>query len=622
MSTMLIALNATREIGQFLGDQLCSIKAAWLFAQNHPCDRYLMAVSPSNEQHFMWQKFIDTFNVELIEDSFIPGNMDQRFAAWSKWHKEREINGIKFDIYKELYRRIDGSHRQRLLCGGEKGLQRKNIFEYFYYGQEEVRLPVVGSDEFDDTLIYHPPLKAERDAFIAPYAKCQGNHVFTFSYWEKVVGILLDSGITVTINHNGHFAEHFAGHPLYRKAYPSFNELVDEVCRHKIVACGNTGVGWVAGACGVPLMAMQPINSNMPDYRYELCGVKSLVELIDQPDAEYCARRLIEEVNRTVVLTTGCYDVLHAGHIRHLEESRLMGTRLVVALNSDLSVKRLKGNDRPLNPQNQRKKVLESIRFVDEVRIFDGDTAIDIIEQVRPMVITNGCDHKVTEIVGKDFVEQYGGRVAVTGGTRETSSTQTIAKILKISEVLKIVTDAASCSVNPVSKLKLLADQFRSVSSLSGDVAELGTYRGGCGMILRRLAQDKELHLFDTWQGNPFDDPLCHHRKGEWIATLAEARSLIGDGPFTHYHIGTFPETAEDLKDKQFCFVYVDPDTYQSVSDAIEFFWPRMVYGGKMMFDDYGWHACAGVEKAVNEHFTESQRVVYQEQFTCVVVKK
>lgn len=624
MTTHLISFNGTTDIGQFLGDQLCSIKAAYLLAQNYPCDKLMLAMSPSNQLHFFWQKFIDDFDVEVVYDTFHPGNMDQRFQAWDLWRHSGDIEGRKFDRYFELYRRIDGAKRQAALCGGEKGLCRKNIFEYFYYGQAgEIAEPIKNGEFYDSSMIYHPTYPADRGVFVAPYAKCQGNHVFTLDgYWPRVVKKLIDHGVSVTVNFNGHFCQELEGHPLYRKIYPDFKGMLDEVCRHKIVACGNTGVGWVAAAAGVPLMGMQPANSNMPDYRYETCGVKSLVEIIDQPDSDYCARRLAEEVNRVVVFTTGCYDIIHAGHIRHLEESRALGTKLIVGLNSDASVKRIKGDDRPVNNQNQRATVLQSIRYVDEVRLFDGENALDIIKELKPDVVTNGCDHKQEEVVGKEFVEQYGGRVIITGGTRDQSSTKIIAAVVRIGDVLKAVQDGSSMSLNPWSKLKLLADQFMTVSSLPGDVADLGAYRGGTSLILKRLASHKDLHLFDTWEGNPYQDPLCHHGKGDWKADLGACKAFVGEDERTHYHAGVFPDSARELNGRMFCFALIDPDTYPAVRDAIEWFWPRMVQGGKLFFDDYDWPACAGVKKAIDEIFPSEQQVVYPASHTCVVIKK
>lgn len=626
--TLLIAFNGTTETGQFMGDQICSIKAAYMFFEQVKPDRVLLAVSPSNEMHFLWLKFIETTQADVVYDNFHPGNMEHRFEAWTRWRNERVIDGRRFDVYRELYRRIDGAQRQNQLCGGEKGLGRRNIFEYFYFGQEDAPEPSPGGDWFDDSLIWHPNHPADRGVFLAPYAKCQGNSTFTFDYWTAVVHKLIEAGVSVTVNHNGPFCETLNNHPLYRKVYPPFKGIFDEIKRHKIVTCGNTGIGWMAFACGAPVIAHQPFNSNMPDYRYELCGCRSLVEIIEthgpeeKPDPTYCARRLVEEVNRVTVLTTGCFDVIHAGHIRHLEESRALGTRLIVALNSDSSVKKLKGEGRPVNKQNDRAAVLQAIRHVDEVRVFDGDDALALIKEVKPDVLTNGCDHKLDEIVGKEFVEGRGGKVVITGGERGQTTTKIVNFVAKQADVLKACADAGAVSVNPHGKLRLLATEFLSVCNLPGDAADLGAYRGGTSLIMRRLAPNKDLHLFDTWEGNPHDDELCHHKKGEWKADLAECKRLVGEDERTRYYQGVFPPDGFMKPLVPFCFVYVDMDTYQSTRDAIRFFWPRLVQGGKMFFDDYAWEPCAGVKKAVDEAFADGQRVLFPALNTCVVTKQ
>jgi D-beta-D-heptose 7-phosphate kinase/D-beta-D-heptose 1-phosphate adenosyltransferase len=345
--------------------------------------------------------------------------------------------------------------------------------------------------------------------------------------------------------------------------------------------------------------------------------------------AEYIARRILDEVRRCVVMTTGCYDVLHAGHIRHLERARALGTKLIVALNSDESVRKLKGPERPINPQGQRRAVLEALRCVDEVRLFDGADATDLIREVRPHVLACGFGYAPDKIVGRELVESWGGRAVVTctGDARDEPSTTKIVRRARAAEVIEVIRSAMPYSVNPFEKLKLLAEQLLSVAGVPGDVADLGAYRGGASLVLRRLAPDRHLHLFDTWAGNPYDDPLCHHKRGEWVASLEECQRLVGNGEATHYHQGVFSEWGGDYPHDDnyrsiFCFVYVDMDTYLATKDAIEFFWPRLVPGGKIVVDDYGWGPCAGVKKAIDEAFTPEQLRVFQQQYTCVVEKK
>lgn len=632
MGTLLIANNCTRESGSFMGDQLCALKAAYLFVENEPSvDKVIMSMSPANEMNFLWQKFIDKYNIEIIWDNWNPGDWETRFSAWNEWRKERKIEGRPFDHYRELYLRIHGARRQTLLCGLERGLGRRNIYEYWFYGQEHLPEFCVGSDWYDDSLIYHPQRTSERDVYIAPHCKTQGNVTFTFDYWAQVVHKLIDAGVSVTVGYDGVFCSHLDHHPLFKRYWGNHKQWLEEVCRHKIVACGNTGTGWVAAACGVPLFTMEPPNSQMPDHRYRECGLRNIVEVMDTPDADYCAKRLVEEVQRCVVMTTGCYDIIHAGHIRHLERCRALGTKLIVALNSDSSVRSLKGSTRPINSQDQRKTVLEALRMVDEVRVFDGPNAIPLIKDIKPDILAVGYGYSELDIVGRDVVKEWGGKAIVTyssDASNEPSTTKTLSRILRSGDVIEICRVGASYSVNPFDKLKLMADEFLKVSALQGDVADLGVFRGGTSLILRRLAPDKELHLFDTWQGTPYDDPLCHHKAGEWKAPLEDCQLLVGKDKNTHYYPGVFPKVVEGfiapfwLADRKFCFVYVDMDTERATRDAIEFFWPRLTTGGKLFFDDYGWAACAGVKKAVDERFASIEKHVVQSQFACIVEKK
>lgn len=650
MSTLLIANNCTRENGQFLGDQLCYLKVAHLMVQNQlDVDRVIMSMSPGNEMHFLWTKFLEDPRgdgtvppVEVVYDTFNPGDNEARWIAWTKWRSERNIEGRQFDHYRELYLRIHGAQRQRALCGSERGLGRRNIFEYLWFGQEDMpEAPPRDVDEwechgvattyqYDDKMIHHPPLAPDRDVYISPHAKTQGNVTFTFDFWADVVHKLIDAGVTVTVGYNGYFCEDLNGHPLYRKHWGDHKQWMKQVCLHKLVACGNTGTGWLAAACGVPMITMEPPNSQMPDHRYRECGLRNIVEVISVPDADYVARRIVEDTQRCVVMTTGCYDVLHAGHVRHLERSRSLGTRLVVALNSDESVRRLKGSERPINPQGQRRAVLEALRCVDEVRVFDGDDAVPVIKDVRPHILTNGFGYTLDRVVGRAEVESWGGRVVVTyqGDASDEPSTTKIVKRARTADIIEVCRVGCNASVNPFEKLKLMAECFLTVKDLDGDVADLGACRGGTSLVLRRLAPDKHLHLFDTWEGTPYDDPLCHHKRGEWAAGLADCQALVGNSDLTHYVEGTFPYSAEQYLTRyggvgtKFCFVYVDMDTERATRDAIAFFWPRMVPGGKLFFDDYGWEPCAGVKKAVDESSSAEYRHVVQSLYTCIMEKR
>jgi D-beta-D-heptose 7-phosphate kinase/D-beta-D-heptose 1-phosphate adenosyltransferase len=104
-----------------------------------------------------------------------------------------------------------------------------------------------------------------------------------------------------------------------------------------------------------------------------------------------------------IVFTNGCFDILHRGHIGYLKKSKSLGTYLIVGINSDNSVRRLKGEGRPFNNQWDRKYVLEELRCVDEVIIFEEDTPYELIKRIGPDIITKGGDYKVEEVVGHDL---------------------------------------------------------------------------------------------------------------------------------------------------------------------------------------------------------------------------
>lgn len=112
-----------------------------------------------------------------------------------------------------------------------------------------------------------------------------------------------------------------------------------------------------------------------------------------------------------IVFTNGCFDVLHRGHVYYLSKAREMGDILVVGLNSDASVSRLKGKGRPVNPQNARAEVLGALGMVDYIILFEEDTPLELIKKVEPDLLVKGGDYKIEEIVGYNEVISSGGQV-------------------------------------------------------------------------------------------------------------------------------------------------------------------------------------------------------------------
>lgn len=130
-----------------------------------------------------------------------------------------------------------------------------------------------------------------------------------------------------------------------------------------------------------------------------------------------------------VVFTNGCFDVLHAGHVRYLTKARAMGDFLVIGLNSDASVRRLKGNGRPINTENDRAEVLDALRAVDAVTIFGEPTAAALIEIVRPDVYVKGGDYTLETLPEAKIVKEYGGRVEFVPLVEGRSTTNVIERI-------------------------------------------------------------------------------------------------------------------------------------------------------------------------------------------------
>jgi rfaE bifunctional protein nucleotidyltransferase chain/domain len=121
----------------------------------------------------------------------------------------------------------------------------------------------------------------------------------------------------------------------------------------------------------------------------------------------------LRQQGHSVVFTNGCFDILHAGHVTYLEQARKLGTVLVVGLNSDASVTRLKGPQRPINHTEDRQTVLGALRCVDYVLVFDEDTPLGLISALLPDVLVKGGDYTRDMVVGANVVEEHGGRVEI-----------------------------------------------------------------------------------------------------------------------------------------------------------------------------------------------------------------
>lgn len=141
--------------------------------------------------------------------------------------------------------------------------------------------------------------------------------------------------------------------------------------------------------------------------------------------------RALQKQGKKVVFTNGCFDLLHIGHVRYLDAARALGDCLVVAVNSDASVRRLKGAARPIVPHRERAEVLAALGCVDYVVLFNADTPRRVIDTLGPDILVKGGDWALEEIVGRETVERRGGKVVRIKVVPGTSTTHIIERILK-----------------------------------------------------------------------------------------------------------------------------------------------------------------------------------------------
>lgn len=173
-------------------------------------------------------------------------------------------------------------------------------------------------------------------------------------------------------------------------------------------------------------------------------------------------------------------------------------------------------------------------------------------------------------------------------------------------------------------KSKILYNEMRLVSSVPGDFAEIGVFKGSTSKLIKLVFPDRKLHLFDTFCGIAGADPTVDfHKNGEFAISLEEVKARVGEEG-VEYHVGKFPESylAEEKK-PALAFVHVDLDTFAGTKAALDHIFPRLSVNGTMLFDDYHWLNCKGVEKAIKEwlELHKAECTIREYQHQCAIVK-
>lgn len=183
------------------------------------------------------------------------------------------------------------------------------------------------------------------------------------------------------------------------------------------VKLANRAAGIVVSKIGTtPIKIEELVNSTKDEFYGKIVDFDLLIGIVKE----------LKERGEDIVFTNGCFDILHAGHVSYLKEAKRLGDILIVGLNSDDSVKRLKGYDRPLNRERDRAEVLAALEFVDYVVVFGEDTPRELIKSIMPKVLVKGGDYTVEEVVGKEFA----GKTVVLPFVEGYSTTKIIKKIL------------------------------------------------------------------------------------------------------------------------------------------------------------------------------------------------
>lgn len=159
-----------------------------------------------------------------------------------------------------------------------------------------------------------------------------------------------------------------------------------------------------------------------------MSNTKSKIQTLEQ--AEQTIREW-QEQGEKVVFSNGCFDIMHLGHIDYLEQARNLGERLVIGVNTDASVSKLKGPLRPVVNEYARARLLAALGFVDAVILFEEDTPKQLIETLKPDILVKGSDYKENEVVGAEFVKSKGGEVKLINLVEGYSTTSLIEKIKK-----------------------------------------------------------------------------------------------------------------------------------------------------------------------------------------------
>ena len=187
----------------------------------------------------------------------------------------------------------------------------------------------------------------------------------------------------------------------------------------------NMAASNVVGKVGTAVATLDEINEYLQD---EMLRTSHTVLGLDELKK---ISSLSKSTGKKIVFTNGCFDLLHGGHIEFLQKAKALGDLLIVGVNSDESVRSIKGNGRPFKNQKERTDILSALKYIDYITVFNEPTPKDLIREIRPDILVKGDDYRIDEVVGREIVEGYGARVELIPIVKGLSTTKTVEKILE-----------------------------------------------------------------------------------------------------------------------------------------------------------------------------------------------
>jgi len=187
----------------------------------------------------------------------------------------------------------------------------------------------------------------------------------------------------------------------------------------------NMAASVVVGKVGTAVITLEEINEFLHE---EMLRTSHTVLKLEELKAIIS---MAKSTDKKVVFTNGCFDIIHGGHIEFLQKAKSLGDILVVGLNTDQSVRKLKGENRPIKNEKERANILSALKYIDYITLFDETTPEKLIREIRPDILVKGNDYKIDEVVGREIVEGYGARVELIPIVEGHSTTQTLEKILE-----------------------------------------------------------------------------------------------------------------------------------------------------------------------------------------------